>query len=102
MDFMCAAGWKLGLVGFLFLFGVVIGSSFITKLGDKYGRRIVYAAGLFANAFFVTVMVFSHLAILTGLCLFALGMSITARYYVGYTYNVEWQLKKHKIIVSVI
>jgi hypothetical protein len=36
------------------------------------------------------VSVFSHLVLLTYLCMFMLGISITARYYVGYTYNVEF------------
>jgi len=90
LDFECAAGWKLGAVGSLFLVGIVIGCSFVTKMGDKYGRKPVYAAGLLLNAVFVTVAVFSHLVLLTYFCMFMLGISITARYYVGYTYNVEF------------
>lgn len=34
--------------------------------------------------------------------MFFLGMSITARYYVGYTYNLEWQPKRVHVIVSTI
>ncbi len=71
-------------------------------MGDKYGRKPVYAAGLLMNAVFVTVSVFSHLVLLTYLCMFMLGISITARYYVGYTYNVEFQMKKDKVIVSTV
>jgi len=77
-------------VGSLFLVGIVVGCSFVTKMGDNYGRRPVYAAGLFLNALMVTICVFSKLVIVTYICLFLLGVSITARYYVGYTYNVEF------------
>jgi len=32
--------------------------------------------------------------------LFVMGLSVTARYYVGYTYNVEMQPKSHQVLVS--
>lgn len=90
LDFVCAPGWKLGLVGSLFLVGIVIGCSFITRLGDSYGRRVIYACGLAVNGTIIVVIVFSKSVILTYFCLFMLGISITARYYVGYTYNLEY------------
>jgi len=54
------------------------------------------------NAAIVVICVFSKNVIITYICLFMLGISITARYYVGYTYNVEFQLKRDKVIVSTI
>ncbi len=87
---MCAPGWQLGLVGATFLIGIVVGCSFVTKMGDKYGRRPVYAMGLFINGAIVMVIIFSHTVIIDYFCLFMLGISITARYYVGYTYNLEF------------
>lgn len=102
LDFVCAPGWKLGLVGALFLIGIVVGCSFITKMGDSYGRRLIYALGLFVNGAIVVVVVFSKSVILTYFCLFMLGISITARYYVGYTYNLEYQLKRNQVVVSTI
>jgi len=81
---------KVGVVGALFLLGIVIGCLFVTKMGDEYGRKPVYAAGLLMNVIFVTVTVFSHTVWLTYFCMFLLGISIAARYYVGYTYNVEF------------
>jgi MFS family permease len=56
LDFICAPGWKLGLVGSVFLVGIVVGCSFVTKMGDKYGRRPVYGAGLFINGSIVIVL----------------------------------------------
>lgn len=32
--------------------------------------------------------------------IFVFGMSISARYYVGYTYNIEMQPKSHYVLVS--
>lgn len=47
--------------------------------------------GLFMNAFFVTIVVLNKTWVpFSYLALFMLGISITARYYVGYTYNVEF------------
>jgi len=34
------------------------------------------------------------------LLIFIFGMSVTARYYVGYTYNIEMQPKSHYVLVS--
>ena len=90
LELVCAPAWKLGLIGSLFLIGIVVGCSFITRLGDVYGRKLVYAAGLATNMLAVTILVFTKSQSVVFACLFALGMSITARYYVGYTYNLEW------------
>lgn len=93
-NFICAPGWQLGSVGALFLVGIVVGCSFITRLGDIYGRRPVYAAGMFINFLSVIVIVLTVHASVTVTCMFLLGLSISARYYVGYTYNMEWQPKR--------
>jgi MFS family permease len=90
LNFICAPGWKLGLVGSIFLVGIVVGCSFVTKMGDKYGRRPVYGAGLFINGSIIIVLLLQYNVIVAYFCLFMLGVSITARYYVGYTYNLEY------------
>jgi MFS family permease len=78
------------MVGSTFLIGIVIGCSFVTKMGDTYGRRPIYALGLFINFAIVIVVIFSKIFYVSFVCLFLLGVSITARYYVGYTYNIEF------------
>ena len=45
--------------------------------------------GLIANFVIVAVVMVSKNAWLDYVMVFSLGLSITARYYVGYTYNVE-------------
>ena len=102
LDYECVPGWKLGAVGALFLVGIVIGCSFVTQWGDVYGRKPVYIGGLLLNGIVILVTCISKTPWITLICMFLLGVSITARYYVGYTYNVEFQLKRDKVAVSTI
>lgn len=48
------------------------------------------------------ILILSKNAYLDYFCLFILGISVTMRYYVGYTYNVELQPKTHQVIVGTI
>ena len=41
-NFYCAPKWELGLIGFCFLFGIVIGCVTVTRMGDTKGRKPVY------------------------------------------------------------
>jgi MFS family permease len=102
LNFECAEGWLLGAVGAVFLVGIVVGCSFVTKMGDVYGRRPVYLAGLLLNFVLILTLILTHQAWVTFICLFFLGISITARYYVGYTFNLEFQPKKTQVAVSTI
>jgi len=69
--------------------GIVVGCLTLTKLGDFYGRRPLYLVGLAMNFVIVLVLMLSVWPWLTAIALFSLGLSITARYYVGYTFTVE-------------
>ena len=90
----------IGLIGALFLIGIVIGCSSLTRLGDIYGRKPVYLLGMFMHIFFMVAILISTNKIITYFLLFIFGMSVTARYYVGYTYNLEMQPKSHYVLVS--
>lgn len=94
LNFECAPKWQLGLIGSIFLVGIVVGCSTVTKFGDYYGRRPVYLMGLILNFVLVGILIISKNAIIAYVCLFFLGVSITARYFVGYTYNMEFQPKR--------
>jgi len=89
IDGLCAPKWQIGLLGGLTLLGVVVGCLTITKQGDFYGRRPLYLVGLVMNLVLVPLLIFSVWQAMTLLCLFGFGLSITARYYVGYTFTVE-------------
>jgi MFS family permease len=90
----------IGLIGALFLMGIVVGCSTLTRLGDKWGRRPIYLLGLVMHMFFMVGILFTTSKLLAYGLLFIFGMSITARYYVGYTYNLEMQPKSHHVLVS--
>lgn len=91
-------------MGFSFLFGIVVGCLTVARLGDIYGRKPIYKLGLCMHLVFSICICFlktSNPFILYGLLLF-FGMSVTARYYVGYSFNIEMQPKSHQPLVSTI
>ena len=91
-------------MGFSFLFGIVLGCLTVARLGDVYGRKPIYKLGLWMNLGFAICIVFlrtsSYVILYSLLLLF--GMSLTARYYVGYSFNIEMQPKSHQPLVSTI
>ena len=97
---MCAPKWQIGGLGGLFLIGIVVGCLTLTKLGDYYGRRPLYLVGLAMNFVLVLILMFSMWPWLTSLALFGLGLSITSRYYVGYTFTVEMNPKAQQAYVT--
>lgn len=104
-DFYCEAKWKIGMMGFMFLVGIVLGCSTIARLGDVYGRKPIYNIGLLMHLAFSVIICFisgsSSILLLYGLLVF-FGVSVTARFYVGYTYNLEMQPKEHQPFVSTV
>ena len=78
-------------MGFAFLVGIVVGCLTIARLGDIYGRKPIFKLGLFMHLAFTVSITFirtKNLFILyTALLIF--GMSVTARAYVGYSFNIE-------------
>ena len=58
--------------------------------------------GLIMNFVLIGILVVVKNVIVVYICLFLLGISIAARYYVGYTFNLEFQPKRSQVIVSVV
>ena len=81
------------MMGFSFLIGIVLGCITIARLGDVYGRKPIYMLGLLMHLAFSVCICFlttqSYIILYTLLVFF--GMSVTARYYVGYSFNLEMQ-----------
>lgn len=100
LDFYCEPDMMIGLIGALFLLGIVVGCSTLTRLGDVYGRKPIYLLGLFMHIFFMIGIIWSTNKFISYFLLFIFGMSVTARYYVGYTYNLEMQPKSQYVLVS--
>lgn len=100
LNFYCTNDLWIGVLGASFLFGIVFGCSTLTRLGDVYGRKPIYMLGIVMHLFFMTFILFTTNKWVMFIMLVIFGMSISSRYYVGYTYNVEMQPKSHYILVS--
>jgi len=96
----CAPPWEIGLIGACFLFGIVVGCMTLTRLGDVVGRKPIYMLGVTMHIGAMIGILTTHSATIAFVLIFTFGMSVTARYYVGYSYNVEMQPKSHYILVS--
>ena len=96
-NFYCEPKWKIGMMGFSFLFGIVLGCLTLARLGDIYGRKPIYKLGLCMHLVVSTLMCFLNTSNYVYLycLLLVFGMSVTARYYVGYSFNIEMQPKTH-------
>ena len=69
----------------------MVGCGTLTRLGDVYGRKPIYILGILLHlAFMAGILVVTVDILLFGLT-FVFGLSISSRYYVGYTYNIEMQ-----------
>lgn len=79
----------IGLVGATFLLGIVFGCLTVAKFGDYYGRKPVYFWGLILSFICTIIVLFSRNVLIDYISLFLAGVSVTMRYYNGYTYNVE-------------
>jgi MFS family permease len=102
LSMYCAPEWKVGLFGATFLAGIVVGCSTVTRLGDKHGRRPVYMLGIVMHLTFMFGIMLVRNIFMTYLLTFIFGISVTARYYVGYTYSIEMQPKSHFVLVSTV
>ena len=79
------------MLGFSFLVGIILGCLTISRLGDTYGRKPIYMLGLLMHLAFSVCICFltiQNFLIVYGLLVF-FGMSLTARLYVGYSFNLE-------------
>jgi MFS family permease len=69
-------------------------------MGDVWGRKPVYSAGLIMHIVLMLVIIFSKSVTLDYILCFLLGYSVTMRLYVGYTYNIEMQPLNYQVAAS--
>lgn len=100
LDFFCVPDMMIGLIGAIFLMGIVVGCSTLTRLGDVYGRKPIYLVGLALHLFFTIGILTTKSVGFAYFLLFVFGLSVTSKYYVGYTYNLEMQPRTHHVLVS--
>jgi len=90
MDLYCTEGSKIGLIGSAFFAGTFVGSFFLPRLSDVYGRKPIHLLGLMI---FVAVVFSSFFMKSIGMSYFLLfmgGISEAGRYYVAYIWCVEF------------
>ena len=100
LNMYCAKDMIIGLIGALFLVGIVIGCSTLTRMGDVYGRKPIYMLGICLHIGCMVGTLTTTSREFAFFLLFVFGLSVTSRYYVGYTYNIEMQPKSHTVLVS--
>ena len=100
LNFYCEPSWKIAALGACFLIGIVVGCSTLTPMGDTRGRKPIYIIGILLHLLFMAGLFFTSNTWVMFFALFIFGVSVAARYYVGYTYNIEMQPKSHVVLVS--
>ena len=80
---------RLGLFGSFFLLGNVVGSVTITRVGDIYGRKYVLIVGLVIYSVMSALMIVIKNYYLGCVFAFAVGLAVTTKMYVGFTYLLE-------------
>mmetsp|Transcript_37795 Transcript_37795/g.57859 ORF Transcript_37795/g.57859 Transcript_37795/m.57859 type:complete len:100 (-) Transcript_37795:797-1096(-) len=95
LDMFCAPDYQIGLIGACFLLGIVVGCATLARLGDVVGRKPIYLLGMVMHIGFMICVLITTNRYVAFVLLFFFGVSLTARYYVGYTYNTEIQPKSH-------
>lgn len=98
----CATAGELGAIGALFLLGIVTGCCFVTRMGDVIGRKPVYQAGVLSQSLLMICILANTSLYMMYLLCYLLGVVITARYYVGYTYLQELMPKDKQILSATV
>ena len=84
------------------MLGIVIGCVTVTRMGDTKGRKPIYQSGIILHLFVMAILLFSTDVRLDFVALFFLGVSVTMKEYVGYTYNIEMQPSSSKVLASTL
>ena len=90
------------MLGMAFVMGIVVGCVTITRMGDIWGRKYIFMAGLLLNVALTTVIVFSDVPWLDTTMFFFMGYALTMIKYVGYTYMVEMMPAKYDVLAGTI
>ena len=89
LELICQPEYMVGLIGAFFLMGIVVGSVTLTRLGDIYGRKPTYMAGLWMHLTVTISFLFIINVYMLYSLLFLFGLSVTAKLDVGYQYLKE-------------
>lgn len=96
MNLRCAEGWQIGFLGSSFFFGLVIGSTFLSRLGDTIGRikmlriSLLLSLILYACLIYISRHLYTHYAFI-----FGIGMLSCLRLNLGFLYAQEIVSNRH-------
>lgn len=95
LDLTCAPKWKTGLIGSSLWIGWVVSLLFLPRLADVYGRRWVYAVGMWLLLPVMVATLLNHSLDVMIVCIFCQGFLSTVRVSIGFVYMMEFVAKKH-------
>ena len=79
----------MGLFGSFFIIGIVIGCVTLTRLGDTLGRKPVFIMGMIIQTVSIFIAIVIVNLYIEYAVFFLLGISLTAKVYVGFNYLLE-------------
>lgn len=90
LDLYCEPGWRIGLIGSLYLLGVITGLLVFIRASDIYGRKtfLIFTSSLNTIAYSMIIMYNTNLKI-TYVLIFFMGLSSSVRNNIGYVYGIE-------------
>lgn len=91
---MCASSVKVGLLGSAQFLGWASTLLWLPVLGDKYGRKKLFAVGMTMNLLMYTVMMWTHDLNVMLFSIFVQGGLNSIRMNIGYLYLLE-MMPKH-------
>ncbi|CDW89142.1 solute carrier family member 5 [Stylonychia lemnae] len=96
----CSDSFYIGLIGSFFLVGIVLGCLTLTRLGDILGRKPIFIVGMLLQITVCCTLVFIDNIWIAYLMVAIMGVALTGKQYVGYTYLIENMPKSKQVIVG--
>src|SRR5258708_1953992 len=88
-DLVCTEPYKISLLGSLMFSGLLIGSIFVSRLGDIYGRKHVLASVNFLSSVCLLGMLLVNEVYMLFTFIFTFGVTAAPRYSLAYVYASE-------------
>jgi MFS family permease len=99
---VCTNKETLGLFGALMLAGLFVGSIFLVRLGDIFGRKkMLFVVVTFSSLTLLLMLMINNLAVLL-ICIFIFGMTASPRYALSFVYALELTTSDHEAFYSML
>ena len=89
LSFHDEANWKIGLIGTIYFFGFIAGSTYFPRLADIYGRRPFVIVGGFIQSICTLLLIFSPNLMVIYFNMFMIGIASPFLSSIGYNYMIE-------------